>query len=158
MKAGSLDTGPNQQSKLWGVAVISITRLRVRSWRYLPMFLFQALRAARQATKADGNLCAKLLRDQRSTFWTATSWTNEPAMKAFMHTPPHGPVMRKLLEWCDEAAVVHWTQESNQLPSWHEAHARLQRDGRASKVNHPSAAHSSFQIATPKTTRDFKMT
>jgi hypothetical protein len=140
------------------MAMISITRLRVRSWRYLPMFLLQALRAARQASKADGNLGAKLLRDHRNTFWTATSWTSEDAMKVFMHAPPHGPVMRNLLEWCDEAAVVHWKQEGDQLPSWHEAHARLQRDGRPSKVNHPSAAHISFQVAAPKTPRDFKMT
>jgi hypothetical protein len=31
---------------------VSITRLRVRSWRYLPGFLIQALRTARQAKDA----------------------------------------------------------------------------------------------------------
>ena len=62
-------------------------------------------------------------------------------MKAFMHAKPHGPTMRSLLEWCDEAALVHWTQAGAELPSWEEAHARLQKEGRPSKVNHPSAAH-----------------
>ena len=121
------------------------------------MFFLQALRAARQAAKANGNLGTKLLRERRNIFWTATSWADEPAMKAFMHVPPHGAVMRRLLEWCDEAALVHWTQDGNQLPSWQEAHTRLQRDGRRSKVNHPSAAHNTFQIAAPKSTRDFQL-
>jgi hypothetical protein len=30
---------------------VSITRLRVRRWRYLPQFLFQSIRAARQAKR-----------------------------------------------------------------------------------------------------------
>ena len=47
-----------------------------------------------------------------------------------MHTSPHGPVMRKLLNWCDEAAVVHWSQEGAEPPSWPEAHVRLQQEGR----------------------------
>ena len=34
---------------------VSITRLRVRSWRYLPGFLIQSFRAARQAKRATGS-------------------------------------------------------------------------------------------------------
>ncbi len=89
---------------------VSITRLRVRSWSYLPAFFVQTLRIARQAAKADGNLAVKLLRDHRNTFWTGTSWSSEGSMKAFMRAKPHGPTMRSLLQWCDEAALVHWTQ------------------------------------------------
>ena len=58
--------------------------------------------------------------------------------------------MRKLLNWCSEAALVHWTQPDATLPSWSEAHRRMQAEGRTSKVNHPSPAHASFQIAAPK--------
>ena len=57
-----------------------------------------------------------------------------------MQAEPHGPAMRKLLEWCDEAALVHWTQEDEELPTWTEAHRRMLREGRPSKVNHPSEA------------------
>jgi hypothetical protein len=129
--------------------VVSITRLRVRSWLYLPAFLFQALRIARQAGRAEGNLAVKLLRDRRSTFWTGTSWSSEGSMKAFMLATPHGPAMRSLLQWCDEAALVHWTQAGAELPSWEEAHRRLQREGRPSKVNHPSAAHTAHAFPAP---------
>ncbi len=70
-------------------------------------------------------------------------------MKAFMLAKPHGPTMRRLLEWCDEAALVHWTQAPVELPSWEEAHKRLQQEGRRSKVNHPSADHVAFVIQVP---------
>jgi hypothetical protein len=61
------------------------------------------------------------------------------------------------MNWCDEASVVHWTQESNELPSWVEAHARMQRDGRRSKVNHPTPAHTAYEIPMPSTTADLKL-
>jgi hypothetical protein len=139
------------------MALISVTRLRVRTWRYLPMFVLQTLRSARQASKAKGNLATKLLRDRGNAFWTTTSWSDAASMKAFMHAPPHGDVMRKLLDWCDEAALVHWTQDGLELPSWRDAHARLQREGRVSKVNHPSAAHTAFHIAAPRVTQDIRL-
>ena len=132
------------------MALVSITRLRLRSWRFLPMFAWYALRSTRQAARAEGNLAAKLLRERRNTFWTSTIWTGEAALKRFMTSGAHGKAMRKLAEWCDEAAVVHWTQESAELPGWPEAYQRLRKDGRRSKVNHPSAAHSAYEIPPPQ--------
>ena len=131
------------------MSVVSITRLRVRSWRFAPAFLFTALRIGAQARKAEGSLGAKIFRDGRNTFWTCTCWDSEASMKAFMHARPHGPAMRKLLEWCDEAALVHWKQDGAELPSWTEAHGRMLREGRTSKVNHPSEAHKAFRIDAP---------
>jgi hypothetical protein len=49
-----------------------------------PMFAWYALRYARQASRAEGNLAAKLLRERRNTFWTVTLWTGEAAMKHFV--------------------------------------------------------------------------
>ena len=46
--------------------VVSITRLRVRSWRYLPSFAVQKFRIALQAAKADGALKVALLRDSNT--------------------------------------------------------------------------------------------
>jgi len=129
--------------------VVSITRLRVRSWFYFPAFFFQTLRIARQAARADGILAVKLLKDHGNTFWTGTVWSSEESVKAFMHARPHGPTMRKLLNWCDEAALVRWTQDGAELPSWEEAHRRMQQEGRPSKVYHPSAAHTAHAITAP---------
>jgi hypothetical protein len=129
--------------------VISITRLRVRSWRYLPAFYVSVMRVARQARNAPGNLAVRIFADKRSTFWTSTSWNSESSMRAFMLAKPHGPIMRKLLEWCDEASLVHWTQPNPELPSWPEAHRRLIAEGRPSKVNHPSPAHTAHNLPPP---------
>jgi len=62
----------------------------------------------------------------------------------------HRRVMRRLLAWCGEAAVVHCEQETAQEPDWHEAYRRLSADGRRAKVNHPSPAHEDFQIRAPQ--------
>jgi Domain of unknown function (DUF3291) len=131
--------------------VISITRLRVRSWRYLPAFYVSVMRVARQARNAPGNLAVRIFADKRSTFWTSTSWNSESSMRAFMLAKPHGPIMRKLLEWCDEASLVHWTQPNPEVPSWPEAHRRLIAEGRPSKVNHPSPAHTAHNLPPPGT-------
>ena len=130
--------------------VVSVTRLRVRSWLYLAPFVIRSLRIVRQAKSAPGNLAVRVLNDRHKAFWTTTCWESEAAMRAFMLAPPHGPAMRKLLEWCDEAALVHWSQPGLELPVWTEAHQRMQREGRRSKVNHPSEAHARFVIPAPR--------
>jgi len=132
------------------VAFVSITRLRVRSWLYLPMFALYALKSAREAARADGNLTTKLLRDRRNTFWTGTMWTSDAAMKRFMLSGAHRKAMNKLPHWCDEAALVHWTQESAALPTWQEACARLQHEGRPSNVSYPSSTHTAHQFPEPR--------
>ena len=129
--------------------LVAITRLRVRSWRYLPIFFLQALRSARQAARTEGNLATRLLRDRRHTFWTATVWRTDAPMKAFMRSGVHRRVMLKLPLWCDEAAVVHWRQESSEPPTWAEAYTHLRHDGRASKVNYPSPAHTAYEFPAP---------
>jgi len=139
--------GPYRDSRF--MAIVSITRLRVRSWQYLVPFLFYALRSALQAKYSQGNVATSLLRDSDSTFWTRTVWTTESAMKDFMLAGAHRQAMRKLLEWCDEASLVHWEQQDEREPNWSEAHQKLQEQGRRSKVNHPSPAHESFQIRPP---------
>jgi heme-degrading monooxygenase HmoA len=128
---------------------VSITRLRVRSWRYLPAFLVQSARAALQAKRAAGNLAVSVLRDANLAFWTRTVWSEEAAMRSFMLSGAHRHAMPRLLEWCDEAAVVHWNQD--ELPSWPASHRRL-----PSKVNHPSDAQRRFEIPAPRWTAELK--
>ena len=130
---------------------VSITRLRVRRWRYLPGFLIQSLRAPFQAKRATGNLAVSVLRDADRAFWTRTVWRDEAAMRAFMLSGMHRRVMARLPEWCDEAALAHWVRDADDPPSWQEAHRRLQQDGRRSRVSQPSEAHRRFEIRQPRT-------
>jgi heme-degrading monooxygenase HmoA len=132
------------------LAFVSITRLRVRSWRFIPGFFVYAIRSLNQAKAAAGNLGGSLLREPDHIFWTQTVWESEAAMKAYMIAGAHGRAMRKLLEWCDEAAVAHWTQEDATAPTWKTAFEQLVRIGRRSKVNHPSEAQQRFEIREPQ--------
>lgn len=130
--------------------LISVTRLHIRSWRYLPGFYLLSFRSALQAKAATGNLTVLLLNEGSNIFWTCTVWEDETAMRAFMSAGSHRRAIPKLLEWCDEASVVHWVQESPQAPSWMEAHQRMQTEGRQSKVNHPSENHLAYIIPAPR--------
>lgn len=132
------------------MSFVSVTRLRIRSWRFLPVFFYHAVQTLSQAKKAPGNVSAIVLNDANRAFWTMSVWTDEQAMRAYMISGPHGKVMPKLMEWCDEAATAHWTQDSPTAPSWTDAHARLIKDGRRSKVRHPSPAQEAFSIPNPR--------
>jgi hypothetical protein len=130
--------------------LVSITRLRVRRWRYLLSFLVYALASARQARGAPGSLAVSLLNDADFAFWTRTVWADEAAMRAFMLSGPHRRVMPQLLGWCDEASVVHWSQNAAEPPPWPEAHRRLQAEGRRSRVRYPSERQQRFKIPAPR--------
>ena len=123
---------------------VSVTRLRVRSVRFLPGFLWYAMRSGRQAKRAAGVVAVELLADRERTFWTLTAWESRAAMLAFMTGGGRKRAMPKLLEWCDEASVAHWEQEGSALVGWEEASRRMRAAGRASKVRHPSAAHAGW--------------
>jgi hypothetical protein len=132
---------------------VSVTRLRVRSLGYLLQFGWQTLKSARQAERISGFLGGRLLRNAKNVFWTVTAWKDEKAMNAFRGAGAHRSVMPKLLNWCDEAAVVHWNQEASELPSWQEVHRRVVKEGKPSKVNYPSPAQASNHIPVPEPSR-----
>ncbi len=79
---------------------VSITRLRIRAWRFLPLFFLDAIRTGNQARKANGNLSMAVLPDAKHTYWTRTVWVDEAAMRKYMSSGAHGKAMRKLALWC----------------------------------------------------------
>ena len=129
---------------------VSITRLRVRRWRYVPQFLVQSIRAARQAKRSAGSISVSVLRDADRAFWTRMVWRDEVAMRAFMRSGVDRRIMARLPEWCDEAALVRWVQDRDEPPSWAEAHRRLQGEGQRSRVSYPSEAQRRFEIREPR--------
>lgn len=131
---------------------MSVTRLRLRSWLQLPAFARRTVGALRQARSAPGFLGGRLLPDRRLTFWTLTAWESQDAMGAYITSGDHLAVMPKLLDWCDQASVAHWTQDSADLPSWETADARMRTEGRASKVRRPAPHHADLSFETPRTT------
>ena len=135
------------------MVLISVTRLRVRSLIYLPQFLWDTFKSMRQAERSSGFLGGRLLVNAKSVFWTMTAWKDEVAMNAYRTGGAHRGAMPKLLNWCNEAAVVHWIQESSEIPVWHEVQHHMAKDGKLSKVNHPSPAQASNHIPGPEPSR-----
>jgi len=142
---------------------ISLTRLRIRSIRFMPAFLLHAIRSRNQVRRAPGFLTGALLPDKDWTFWTMTAWDSEESMRQFMISGSHKAAMPHLVQWCDEASVAHWTESETldpipqTLPSWSEADQRMRFLGRPSKIKHPSPNHASLTYKAPRTTRSAKI-
>ncbi len=131
---------------------VSLTRLRIRSIRFLPFFALHTTRSIRQVKRAPGFLTGALLLDRRFTFWTLTAWDSHESMRQYMLNGSHKTAMPHLLRWCDEASVAHWEQPETTLPTWLEADQRMRHTGRISKVRNPSPNHATLSYATPRTT------
>ncbi len=131
---------------------VSITRLRIRSVRFLPFFAFHTMRSLNQVKRAQGFRGGSVLPDRSWTFWTMTIWDDPESMRRFMTAGAHRAAMPHLLDWCDEASVVHWDHSEEALPSWNEADRRMRESGRASKVRFPSFAHATLNYRPPRVT------
>lgn len=128
----------------------SVTRLRIRSVWFLPPFLWRTLQSQRQVARSSGFVGGRLLVDSRHTYWTLTVWQDEKAMKGFRGSGAHARVMKRLPEWCDEAAYAHWIPVGDTIPTWPEAYERLVAEGKLSRVDHPTAAHVARQFPSPR--------
>jgi uncharacterized protein DUF3291 len=128
--------------------VVSVTRLHLRSVRFLPAFFWYSKKSARQAKKTPGNLGAKLRKTHGLAFWTLTMWQNRGALRTFVSASPHKEAMQRLPYWCDEGAFADWEEDSTQWPHWEEAAQRLSANGRLAQVLYPSAQQQQGKVVT----------
>lgn len=133
--------------------LVSITRFRIRSIRFLPSFFLHTRRAIAQIRKADGFMGGALLNDRRWAFWTMTVWRDEHAMTAYMGSGAHREAMPMLAKWGDEASFVHWSQDGEVRPDWPEAVRRMRDGGRPVPVRYPGLCHGDLSFAEPRTSR-----
>lgn len=124
---------------------VSVTRLRLRSWRFLFPLAWHTRRCNRQIRAAEGCLSSDVRGGPDRIFWTKSVWRDETAMRAFMSSGAHVQAMPKLRQWCDEASAGHWSQDDTEV-SWAEAEAGLARTGWLSKVLAPSPAHAAGAV------------
>ena len=135
------------------MALVAVTRLRLRSARFFVPFLWDTLRSYFQCRAADGNLAA-VTRRLDGAYWTLTVWRDKAAMRTFMTSGAHRVAMPRLQHWCDEASLSQWEQDSGTLPEWGEAERRLRAEGRLSVVRHPSPAQvAGVTLGSSQTTR-----
>jgi len=100
--------------------------------------------------KQPGFLRGKTLMDRHLTFWTISLWKSDTQMHLFRNSGAHKKAMGKLQHWCDEASVVHWLQQDQDLPLWQTASQRMKSEGRPSKVRHPSPHHQDLAFPAPR--------
>lgn len=132
--------------------MVSVTRFRLRSIRFLPFFVLHGNRTIAQIRKADGFLAGAVQRDTDLAFWTVTVWRDEHAMRAYGASGAHRKAMPHLAVWADEASVGHWTQPGNDLPPWPEAVRRLREIGRPLTLRHPAPNHPEQRFAEAQMT------
>ncbi len=121
--------------------VVSVTRFRVRSLRFLPFFLIHAQRCLAQIRRSDGYVAGALRHDRDRAYWTMSVWRDEAALLAYVTGGAHRDAMPKMSEWGDEASTVRWVQDSGKLPFWPEAIERMRRDGRPVPLRYPGPGH-----------------
>jgi hypothetical protein len=131
------------------MAVIVVTRLRLRDPSLLDEFFTAAVGTLEQAKGSDGSLGADVLADANDTWWTVTAWAGRAAMRAFVVAEPHLGTMKRLDDWCDEATFADWEQDSAGLPDWQTSYRKLIADGQAAALTNASAAHATRDFPPP---------
>jgi heme-degrading monooxygenase HmoA len=133
------------------MALVSVTRFRLRSVRFLPFFMLHANRSIAQIRKANGFVAGAVRRDSDQAFWTVTLWRDAHAMRAYGASGAHRKAAPLLAEWADEASVTHWLQAGSALPDWPEAARRLREEGRALALRHPRRSGTEERATEPRT-------
>lgn len=129
--------------------IIAVTRLRLRSIRFLPRLYWETRKLRRSLERAPGFLRGKFLADRNRAFWTMSAWKDIESMRAFRNSKVHAGVVPNLARWCDEASVVHWETEADELPGWDEAHRRMSEAGKLSALKFQSPHHKAHRFKTP---------
>lgn len=132
------------------MTLVSATRLRLKSPRHLLPFFWYVFNAARQTATTPGFMGGKIFWDAHFVFWTSTVWQDCRSMRTYQGSGGHRRAMPQLVKWCDEASVVHWQQETAELPGWLEAHRRMLKEGRFTPLPAPSIAQLAHQIQSPR--------
>jgi hypothetical protein len=134
---------------------ISATRLHLRTPLLYPLTFWHTFFITKQTNKAEGFLGGKLLWDGYGALWTLTAWEKARDMTQYKSAGAHKRAMPLLLWMCDEAALVHWHQETRELPDWNLAKERMEKEGRFSNLPHPSNYHQQKIIPAPEIKSSF---
>jgi hypothetical protein len=121
--------------------VVSVTRIRIRSWRFMVPFTIYSMRAVHQIRRSPGFLGGWVGRSRGGGMWTVTVWTDEAAMKNYRDHDAHKAAMPGMLDWGDEGSMARYEQAGTQAPTAAEARDALAARGRTSKVRYPTAEH-----------------
>lgn len=137
--------------------LVSVTRFRARSLRFVPLFMLHANRAIAQIRRSEGFLAGTVQRDAELAFWTITVWRDERAMHAYVASGAHRTAMPHLRDWSIEASVVRWEQDGAGLPEWAEIFGRMLDEGRPSALRHPGPLHADLAFAPSSVVQEMRL-
>jgi hypothetical protein len=132
------------------MVLVSVTRLHLKSNRYLLSFLWHTATSAWQIINIRGFVGGRLIQDNCGGYWTVTMWENQQAMQDYRNSGAHRQVMPLLQKWCDEAVLVHWEQTGRSLPSMEEAYLHIQENGHFTRLTTPSTSQSEKKVSQPR--------
>src|SRR4029079_3532678 len=119
------------------MAVIVVTRLRLKDPALLDDFFTDALAAIEQAQKSDGNLGGAALADANNACVSVASWQERRLRQPSVRTDPHRTIQSHLDRYCDEATFVDWEQDNADLPDWPPDLLHPGTDGPGAPLHHP---------------------
>ena len=131
------------------MAVIVVTRLRLKDHSYLDDFFTAAVALLEQAQGSPGILSADALAEANDAWWSRTAWQDRDTMRSFVTTDPHHSTMDRLDDWCDEATFADWEQDDPALPDWPTAYRHLVADGRSATLTDASRANETRSFPPP---------
>jgi Antibiotic biosynthesis monooxygenase len=131
------------------MAVIVVTRLRLRDPALLDEFFTDAVAAIEQAQKADGNLGTDALADANNAWWSVSAWQDRDHMRAFVDAQPHLGISGRLDHYCDEATFADWEQAGQALPDWQTNWRHITADGKVAELTNASAANQTRDFPPP---------
>ena len=131
------------------MAVIVVTRLRLKDPALLDEFFTDALAAIEQAQKSDGNLGVDALADANNAWWSVTAWQERRLMQSYVRTEPHRAIQSHLDRYCDEATFVDWEQDSAGPAGLADELASPGRRRPGAELTQPSAAHQTRDFPAP---------
>jgi hypothetical protein len=131
------------------MAVIAVTRLRLRDPGLTDEFFTHAVAVIEQATKSAGNLGADALAEAHDTWWSVTAWRDRGRMEAFVNAEPHLSTATLIDHLCDEATFVDWEQPGPDLPDWQTSWRRLVADGVSAPLSQQTDANETRAFPAP---------
>ena len=130
------------------MAILSVTRLKLRSVRHLPRFWRENGKAIAQVCRSEGFILGHGLAEISGAMWTMSLWESREAMRGYYLRHEHKAVMALLSDLACESCVADVDYDASSLPDWTTAHRILSESGRFGRaLVAPSNDHRHGRIA-----------
>jgi hypothetical protein len=139
------------------MSLVSVTRFRLRSIRFVPFFVLHANRTIAQIRKADGFVAGTVQRDAYLAFWTVTVWRDEHAMRASGASGAHRKAMPHLADWPTRRAWGTGGSPAATCPSGWKRFVACARKGAPLTLRHPVPNHPEQRFAEPQMTYGMRL-